>query len=200
MMPRDKVRPPAGNRRAQSDGFNVKSILPPSADESGSLRALLEKTADEYGLPLAALTVLARQNDPFRFDTPAGHRDGVWQAIAPFYDDGLARRVRDAREDWLEQARTIVDAEIDADRREPLAEQLQAQLDAMREEITKATEQIREQIRIDASDFDLPEIIVPEAEIDEYEQPTPLIDSEWDFAEQCQALIDSKAYRDGDDS
>jgi hypothetical protein len=26
-MPRDKVRPPAGNRRAEGDGFNVHSIL-----------------------------------------------------------------------------------------------------------------------------------------------------------------------------
>jgi hypothetical protein len=462
MMPGDKVRPPAGNRGAEGDGINVKSILPPTADESGSLRALLERTAEEYGSPLSALTVLAKQNDPFRFDTPAGHRDGAWladaaislglgdraihlrglhymvigwkkpdgkpyintdkdwlwlqskaaaaarwlgyipfdqivdqrndepkivpyvaprppqpwiysdidieipdavdlqprvyvagfdavqpyrialigeksslepvlgpvanrfgadlylptgeasstmvhtlaksgldgrkivilyfhdcdpagwqmpisfarklqairvvrypdidfevhrvaltpdqvrgyglpstplketekradkwlaakgveqteidalaalrpelldqlarQAIAPFYDDGLARRVTDAREDWLAEAGAIVDAKIDADRRQALAEQLQAQLDAMREEIRQATEHIREQIHIDASEFDLPEIIVPDAEIDDYEQPAPLIDSEWDFAEQSQALIDSKAHLDGDDS
>ena len=29
-------------------------------------------------MPLSAITVLARQNDPFRFDTPVGHRDGEW--------------------------------------------------------------------------------------------------------------------------
>jgi hypothetical protein len=27
------------------------------------------------------LTVLAPQNDPFRLDTPAAHRDGAWRAI-----------------------------------------------------------------------------------------------------------------------
>jgi hypothetical protein len=32
-------------------------------------------------LALKALTVLARQNDPFLQDTPAGHRDGQWFAV-----------------------------------------------------------------------------------------------------------------------
>jgi hypothetical protein len=54
--------------------------------------------------------------------------------------------------------------------------------------------QIREQIRIDGSEFDLPEIVVPEAEIDKWDQPIPLVDSDWDFAEQCQSLIDDKRY------
>jgi len=79
-MPPNKVRPPAGHRRAEGDGFNVKSILPPAAAESGPLRALLEETRHESRVPLSAITVLARQNDPFRFDTPVGHRDGEWLA------------------------------------------------------------------------------------------------------------------------
>jgi hypothetical protein len=49
--------------------------------EVGPLRRLLEETAAAEGVPMKALTVLAAQNDPFRVDTPAGHRDGEWLAI-----------------------------------------------------------------------------------------------------------------------
>src|SRR5689334_11141393 len=45
-----------------------------------TLRAILEAAAKETGVPLKDLAVLARQNDPFFRDTPAGHRDGQWFA------------------------------------------------------------------------------------------------------------------------
>ncbi|HEY3034415.1 MAG TPA: hypothetical protein VGJ54_07135, partial [Streptosporangiaceae bacterium] len=45
------------------------------------LRRLLEDTAAAEGLPMKDLTVLAPQNDPFRVDTPARHRDGEWLAM-----------------------------------------------------------------------------------------------------------------------
>ena len=38
---------------------------------------------------------------------------------------------------------------------------------------------------------------IPDATIYYYLQPKPLLDSWWSFAEQCKALIDSKAYRLG---
>lgn len=46
-----------------------------------SLRRVLQDTATEQGCGLKDLTVLAAQNDPFRLDTPARHRDGEWLAI-----------------------------------------------------------------------------------------------------------------------
>jgi hypothetical protein len=45
-----------------------------------ALRLALETAAAAARLPLKDLTVLARQNDPFLCDTPAGHRDGQWFA------------------------------------------------------------------------------------------------------------------------
>lgn len=45
------------------------------------LRATLEAAMSKDGLKMADLTVLATQNDPFRVDTPAGHRDGQWLAM-----------------------------------------------------------------------------------------------------------------------
>lgn len=44
----------------------------------GRLRATIEDAKREGGLTLSDLTVLAAQNDPYRCDTPAGHRDAAW--------------------------------------------------------------------------------------------------------------------------
>jgi hypothetical protein len=43
-------------------------------------QALLDAAVDE-GCSLKDLTVLAPQNDPYRVDTPARHRDGAWLAM-----------------------------------------------------------------------------------------------------------------------
>jgi hypothetical protein len=49
-----------------------------SAKDVGALRQVLEAAAREACVPLEALTVLDKKVDPYRFDTPAGHRDGGW--------------------------------------------------------------------------------------------------------------------------
>jgi hypothetical protein len=44
------------------------------------LRAGLDAVIAEHGCSLKDPTVLAPKNDPFRLDTPARHRDGLWLA------------------------------------------------------------------------------------------------------------------------
>lgn len=63
-----------------------------SAAPSSRLRQTIEAAADAYGCPLKDFTVLADQNDPFRVDTPAHHRDGAWLAHA-VEELGLGTRV-----------------------------------------------------------------------------------------------------------
>ena len=46
----------------------------------GILRSVLEKACLKTGGGLSALTVLSPQVDPYRLDTPSGHRDGQWVA------------------------------------------------------------------------------------------------------------------------
>jgi len=46
----------------------------------GTLRAILEAACQKAGCGLGGLTVLSAQVDPYRLDTPAGHRDGRWVA------------------------------------------------------------------------------------------------------------------------
>jgi hypothetical protein len=56
------------------------------------LRSTLEDACADTGLGLEELTVLAAQNDPFRVDTPARHRDGQWLAMHAS-ELGLGQRV-----------------------------------------------------------------------------------------------------------
>lgn len=46
--------------------------------DDSPLRSAIERAAHEQHCSLGDLTVLASQNDPFRLDTPARHRDGAW--------------------------------------------------------------------------------------------------------------------------
>jgi hypothetical protein len=48
--------------------------------ETGALRRVLEQARNESGRSRNKLTVLSPQVDPYRLDTPAGHRDGAWLA------------------------------------------------------------------------------------------------------------------------
>ena len=53
----------------------------------GALRQILEKACEEHKACLSEFTVLSEQIDPYRLDTLAGHRDGVWakQQLQRFY-------------------------------------------------------------------------------------------------------------------
>jgi hypothetical protein len=46
----------------------------------GVLRSIIENAREELGYGLGELTVLSAQVDPYRLDTPSGHRDGAWAA------------------------------------------------------------------------------------------------------------------------
>jgi hypothetical protein len=91
------------------------------------------------------------------------------------------------------EAQAVVD-EATSEELERVRADAATRLEAMREEI----DALNDQLQMDASDFDLPEIPeIPEADQNGVRPPAPFLDSEWDFAEQCQALTDSKRYEDG---
>src|SRR3954447_1051148 len=57
--------------------MNDSSVLP-----WRSLRDIIEHHAERLGCSMRALTVMKECHDPYRMDTPAGHRDGQWFAAA----------------------------------------------------------------------------------------------------------------------
>jgi hypothetical protein len=112
-------------------------------------------------------------------------------AIAPFYDFELTRRVDAARQEWLDRALAVINGNLDTDRLGRIRDEAAGKLDAMRDQIAE----FNEALRVDVDDFDLPDIEIPEARTTHGLGPRPLFDSSWSFATQCRALIDSKAYR-----
>ena len=58
----------------------------------GVLRSVLEAAFEESGYSRADLTVLSVQVDPYRLDTPSGHRDGKWAAQQLARNFGRNRR------------------------------------------------------------------------------------------------------------
>jgi hypothetical protein len=104
----------------------------------------------------------------------------------------LGRRVDTARQEWMSRALAVINNSLDGDQLRRIHAEAAEKLEAMQEQI----DEFNEALRIDVDDFDLPDIEIPEAELDGV-YPLPLLDSRWSFADQCQALIDSKAYRNG---
>jgi hypothetical protein len=115
-------------------------------------------------------------------------------AIAPFYDQTLDQRVYRAKVAWLEEAQAAFEQHLGHEELDRIEEDVAPHLDRIRAEVEAINDAVS---GITLAGVDLPDVEVPEAEADE-DHGTPLVDSEWDFAEQCQALIESKAYTTSD--
>ena len=117
-------------------------------------------------------------------------RDIAEAAIAPFFDTTLNARVRRAKDDWLAEAQNVIDEQTGTDL-DQLRQNALLALSEKRDEI----EAILDGVWVDADQFDLPEPVIPEADLDpDREMPVPLCDSRWTFREQCRRLIASKKY------
>jgi hypothetical protein len=135
---------------------------------------------------------LWRQRETLAALNPELLRQIAADAVTPFYDDTLKRRVNTARLEWLEQAQQRLDEQIDQQQLERLRAEATAKLDTLRDEIEAVNEALRAET---GDDFELPPIIVPQPELDGHDG-LPLIDSGWSWVEQTLALKASRAYRD----
>ena len=165
--------------------------------------ALTPSQVRAYGLPSTPLKDTEKRGDRWKdamgqeqteIDSLASLQPGLLreialEAIRPFFDYGLAARVAQARADWVREASRIVARDTDAEMLARIRREAATQLAGMRQQIAD----LNDQLRIDASGFDLPELDVPEAELTG-DPPPPLLDSSWSFARQSYALINSKRY------
>jgi hypothetical protein len=115
-------------------------------------------------------------------------------AIAPFYDHTLDRRVTEARDRWLADAQATVDAMAPED-----VDRVRAAAVAKLAELRAEIDQLNNALRVAADDIQLPPVPpVPDAQTNGHVHGVPLLlDSRWSFAEQCRRLIASKAYQNG---
>lgn len=206
-----------------------------SAAASTGLRATLEAAMEADGLSMKDLTVLSPQNDPFRVDTPAGHRDGEWLGLpAAEVEYRLIGGV-----EWLifggELARLTATGllavcllaliamrnfRIGDKLASCCCDRLVADTQARRNSSVGALWRLYQRggdqtalglcRQVPAQQVDLPcvvtlGLVALEANTDYRRRfksqlstyPLPLIDSDWDHAEQSRRLIDHKAYRNG---
>ena len=160
----------------------------------------------EYGLPEAPLKESEKRASKWRelmgveqteIDALVQLRPDLLRRIArdairPFYDSTLVQRVGDAYTAWREEAQQVVDNSLGDH-----LNQIRADAAAKLEELQAEVAAINDALRFDIGDFDVPPVPeVPEPVLTE-DYPLPLVDSSWPFAEQCKALIASKAYRLG---
>jgi hypothetical protein len=185
-----------------------KALEFPDLDFEAHRVALTPDQVREYGLPSTPLKETERRGDRWRaamgveqteIDALASLRPDLLARIArdacrPYFDTTLAGRVAEARRDWLDEAQAALDEQMDEEQMDRVRRDAAEKLAAMRAEI----DALNEALHIDTSDFDLPELAIPTAEVNGDVHGLPLLDSRWSFAEQCQRLIESKAYRNGD--
>jgi len=167
--------------------------------------ALTPGQVREYGLPSTPLKPTERRADAWRdamrveqteIDALGSLRPDLLRRIArdaiePFYDTSLDRRVYEARSDWLTTAQAVVDQSMDSQHLDAIRADAGQKLAAMRVEI----DALNDALRVDADDFDLPAIVVPAATLNGSTNGLPLVDSRWGFAEGSRRLIEAKAYR-----
>jgi hypothetical protein len=149
-------------------------------------------------------------------------------AILPFYDSGLNKRLETARNQYrtnadrllrehpgyeelrlaieetdraMSEASNDVEKDLSAAVDEVLA-RMRPDLDRVREHQAQMLEELRaryDPIQAELAEIDLPEISVPEPEIDKGSQPKPLFTTDDDFVAGTRKLIADKALEDDDD-
>lgn len=181
-----------------------KVLLPDMPEFEVRRVALSPEQVAVHGLPSTPLKATERRADRWQqamgvqqteIDSLASLRPDLLDAIArdalaPFFDRTLDQRVMRAYGDWRDQAQSVVDASVDSDYLGRLRADAAEKLAALREEI----DAINDALRMDISGVDLPPIVIPEP-VTAGSDGLALLDSRWDFADQCRALIESKAYR-----
>ena len=120
------------------------------------------------------------------------HRIVIY-ALTPFYDHNLDQRVAAAKQEWMNEAQTIVDQRI-GEEGYAVRDYALRQLDAIQQQV----EQLTEDFHIDADDFDLPEPVIPDPQVDEFLHPLGFIDSDCTLAEHYRRALAAKRYDNGE--
>jgi hypothetical protein len=157
----------------------------------------------EYGLPSSPLKDTERRANKWRgamgveqteIDALATLQPDlldqlVRDAIAPFFDARLDRRVAQVRAEWRARAQDMLSDQLGPERLAEMCAKAEAQLAELEEQIAA----VNDALRVDATGIRFPPIVVPRPVVAGADR-LPLIDSDWSHAKQCRALRDRKAY------
>jgi hypothetical protein len=146
-----------------------------------------EKRADRW---VAAMGVEQTEIDSIAALRPDLLREIVRDALKPFYDSGLDRRVREARDEWQRRAQEMLETQLGVERLDEMRTDAEARIEGLEEQVSA----INSALRIDLHGIEVPPVAVPEPHIGDGSNGLPLVDSAWTHAEQCRALISHKRY------
>ena len=99
-----------------------------------------EKRADKW---FAAMGVQQTEIDAIATLQPDLLRTIVRDAIAPFYDTSLDRRVREARDEWQLQAQTMLEQQLGPERLEQMRGEAEAKLGDLHEQVAAINDELR---------------------------------------------------------
>jgi hypothetical protein len=153
-----------------------------------------EKRADRWQ---AAMGVAQTEIDALAALQPQLLERITREAVSPYFDATLAARVRSAEAEWEQAAQQTLDSAVDSEHMERLRAETAVLLTEKRDEI----QQLLEMVRVNPAELGVklpPTPPLPEADL----SPTrpPLCSSQWNFTDQCHALIASKNYELGGDA
>jgi hypothetical protein len=172
---------PSGNQMAVSIGRKLQGFRDLHFSElEFDLHpvALTEEQVREFNLPSTPLKETERRADHWRaahagleqteIDAlatlkPQALAKIVRDAIAPFYDDTLQSRTREARDDWESYAQEVLDAQINTEMLAALRNQALAKLAGIQAEIDSINQALRAET--DMLGVDLPAPIAPDPEL-----------------------------------
>lgn len=119
---------------------------------------------------------------------PADLRRIAMDAIKPFFDPMLARRGRQVRDEWLEEAEDKLKAHPQYESWSDRIEEARSAAESAAGKLDEVQEQAAEEL-----EQDLPQLELPEAEID-VEAPNPLFTTDDDFSDATPKLMQRKKY------
>ena len=199
---------PAGHQMSISIGRKLQALrdlLFPKLQFEVVPVALTVEQVSEIGLPSTPLKETERRADRWRdafgveqteIDAlatlrPQTLREIIERAFDPYLDRALAERVEDAEAEWTRRAEAALAEHIDQARLEALREEAAERLAEMQD----AIDSVNEKLRLAASgDFALPDIEVPEPEVDDEASRQALVSLGHDWVAATRALIRRKAY------
>jgi hypothetical protein len=164
-------------------------LTPDHVMEYGLPSTPLKPTEKRAGDWMAAQGVEQTEIDALAALQPDLLRRMAREALAPFFDASLVRRVEEAREHWLREAQEAFVHQVGPHELARIQADAVAKLDAVQEQI----DALNEALRVDTEGIELPEPVVPEPEVDDY-YGRPLFDSADPFAHASRWLAADRAY------
>jgi hypothetical protein len=204
---------PAGRQMSVSIGRKLQAfrdLLFPKLRFEVVPVALNVEQVRELGLPSTPLKETEKRASRWRatfgieqteIDALATLRPGVLREIIerafdPYFDRTLERRVTLAEDEWRQRAQEALREQIDQE----ALEELRAEATDRLAELDDAIRSLNERLRFAADDFSLPEIEVPQPEVDEDAARLALVSFDDDWVAATRALIDRKQYGSGGDA